>query len=68
MPNKDLYNGKEVTVWTDTFGDNGERFAEIIFHANGVSMNFPSNSLHSIADEIMKASKMLELIDKKFAR
>ena len=33
---KDLYNGEEATVWTDTYDDNGERFVEIVFYNNGV--------------------------------
>jgi len=66
MPSKDLYNGDETKIWTDTYND-GERFVEVIFFSNGVSMAIPADNFHIIADEIMKASKMLELFENKLA-
>ena len=61
---KDLYNGEEATVWTDTYDDNGERFVEIVFYANGVSINIPADTFQIIVGELTKASKMLELLNK----
>jgi len=61
---KDLYNGEEAAVWTDTYDDNGERFVEIVFYANGVSINIPADTFQIIVGELTKASKMLELLNK----
>jgi hypothetical protein len=59
---KDLYNGEEIATWTDTY-DNGDRFVELIIYANGVSVTIPAKSFHTVAEEILKASKMLTLIE-----
>jgi hypothetical protein len=54
----DLYNGDEILSWTD------EDFAEVVFCGNGETLSIPKESFHNIVEELVRASKMLQLLDK----
>ena len=62
----DLYSGEEINAWTDTF-DDGDRFVEVVFFFNGVSLNMPSSTFKAVVEELNRSVKMLELHEQQEA-
>lgn len=59
----DLYNGEEIASWID---DDME-FIEVAFCGNGVTLAIPRDKFKDIVEELVRASKMLELHEMKRA-
>lgn len=61
---KDLYNGELSMTWLDNTTVEGEEYVFITPFMNALTFSMPKEDFQLFVEELMRASKMLQLLDK----
>ena len=60
---KDLYNGQLTMTWLDEMGE-GDEYVFITPFGNSLTFSMPKEEFKPFVEELLKASKVLQLLDK----